>query len=152
MASEQWMINGTLLLLSSYLLSFKSPDRPLLPDLYDHQVLVLHGLAEVGELFRSKWIDGCIPRVADTLYNPFGEDDDDFELNELINRLIFTFINCFAPTISILLDISESGWASSTALNLLLHCVGMSSGTRFVIRLDLSFFKQVFNKTRWSGV
>ena len=42
-----------------------------------------------------------ILRVADTLYNPFGEDDDDFELNELINRLIFTFINCSAPTISI---------------------------------------------------
>ena len=29
-----------------------------------------------------------IPRVADTLYNPFGEDDDDFELNELINRSV----------------------------------------------------------------
>ena len=27
-------------------------------------------------------------RVADTLYNPFGEDDDDFELNELINRCL----------------------------------------------------------------
>ncbi len=25
-------------------------------------------------------------RVAETLYNPFGEDDDDFELNELLNR------------------------------------------------------------------
>ena len=35
---------------------------------------------------------GCIPRVADTLYNPFGEDDDDFELNELINRSIHTFL------------------------------------------------------------
>ena len=25
-------------------------------------------------------------RVAETLYNPFGEDDEDFELNELLNR------------------------------------------------------------------
>lgn len=25
-------------------------------------------------------------RVAETLYNPFGEDDDDFELNQLLNR------------------------------------------------------------------
>jgi len=32
-------------------------------------------------LFFMGWL-----RVADTLYNPFGEDDDDFELNELINR------------------------------------------------------------------
>ena len=30
-------------------------------------------------------------RVADTLYNPFGEDDDDFELNELINRWLKIF-------------------------------------------------------------
>ena len=27
-----------------------------------------------------------VGRVAETLYNPFGEDDDDFELNELLNR------------------------------------------------------------------
>jgi len=32
-------------------------------------------------LFFFGWL-----RVADTLYNPFGEDDDDFELNELLNR------------------------------------------------------------------
>jgi len=32
-------------------------------------------------LFFFGWL-----RVAETLYNPFGEDDDDFELNELINR------------------------------------------------------------------
>merc|ERR1719309_929800 len=32
-------------------------------------------------LFLFGWL-----RVADTLYNPFGEDDDDFELNELLNR------------------------------------------------------------------
>jgi len=32
-------------------------------------------------LFYFGWL-----RVAETLYNPFGEDDDDFELNELINR------------------------------------------------------------------
>ena len=32
-------------------------------------------------LFFFGWL-----RVADTLYNPFGEDDDDFELNGLINR------------------------------------------------------------------
>ena len=24
--------------------------------------------------------------MAETLYNPFGEDDEDFELNELLNR------------------------------------------------------------------
>ena len=32
-------------------------------------------------LFYFGWL-----RVAETLYNPFGEDDDDFELNELLNR------------------------------------------------------------------
>ena len=32
-------------------------------------------------LFIFGWL-----RVAETLYNPFGEDDDDFELNELLNR------------------------------------------------------------------
>ena len=32
-------------------------------------------------LFFFGWL-----RVAETLYNPFGEDDEDFELNELINR------------------------------------------------------------------
>merc|ERR1719320_2214686 len=32
-------------------------------------------------LFIFGWL-----RVAETLYNPFGEDDEDFELNELINR------------------------------------------------------------------
>lgn len=32
-------------------------------------------------LFIFGWL-----RVAETLYNPFGEDDDDFELNELFNR------------------------------------------------------------------
>ena len=32
-------------------------------------------------LFLFGWL-----RVAETLYNPFGEDDEDFELNELINR------------------------------------------------------------------
>ena len=32
-------------------------------------------------LFFFGWL-----RVAETLYNPFGEDDDDFELNGLINR------------------------------------------------------------------
>ena len=32
-------------------------------------------------LFFFGWL-----RVAETLYNPFGEDDDDFELNELIQR------------------------------------------------------------------
>ena len=32
-------------------------------------------------LFLFGWL-----RVAETLYNPFGEDDEDFELNELLNR------------------------------------------------------------------
>ena len=32
-------------------------------------------------LFYFGWL-----RVAETLYNPFGEDDDDFELNDLLNR------------------------------------------------------------------
>ena len=32
-------------------------------------------------LFIFGWL-----RVAETLYNPFGEDDEDFELNELLNR------------------------------------------------------------------
>ena len=32
-------------------------------------------------LFYFGWL-----RVAETLYNPFGEDDDDFALEELINR------------------------------------------------------------------
>ena len=32
-------------------------------------------------LFFFGWL-----RVAETLYNPFGEDDDDFELDELLNR------------------------------------------------------------------
>ena len=32
-------------------------------------------------LFYFGWL-----RVAETLYNPFGEDDDDFEINELLNR------------------------------------------------------------------
>ena len=34
-------------------------------------------------LFIFGWL-----RVAETLYNPFGEDDEDFELNELLNRNI----------------------------------------------------------------
>ena len=34
-------------------------------------------------LFIFGWL-----RVAETLYNPFGEDDEDFELNELLNRRI----------------------------------------------------------------
>ena len=32
-------------------------------------------------LFIFGWL-----RVAETLYNPFGEDDEDFELDELLNR------------------------------------------------------------------
>ena len=32
-------------------------------------------------LFIFGWL-----KVAETLYNPFGEDDEDFELNELLNR------------------------------------------------------------------
>ena len=32
-------------------------------------------------LFLFWWL-----RFAETLYNPFGEDDEDFELNELLNR------------------------------------------------------------------
>ena len=35
--------------------------------------------------FRFLFIFGWL-RVAETLYNPFGEDDEDFELNELLNR------------------------------------------------------------------
>ena len=35
--------------------------------------------------FRFLFVFGWL-RVAETLYNPFGEDDDDFELNELLNR------------------------------------------------------------------
>ena len=35
-------------------------------------------------LFIFGWL-----RVAETLYNPFGEDDEDFELNELLNREIY---------------------------------------------------------------
>merc|ERR550517_69904 len=34
-------------------------------------------------LFYFGWL-----RVAETLYNPLGEDDDDFELNDLLNRHI----------------------------------------------------------------
>ena len=36
-------------------------------------------------LLRFLFIFGWL-RVAETLYNPFGEDDEDFELNELLNR------------------------------------------------------------------
>jgi predicted membrane chloride channel (bestrophin family) len=32
-------------------------------------------------LFLFGWLS-----VSETLYNPFGEDDEDFELNELLNR------------------------------------------------------------------
>ena len=32
-------------------------------------------------LFYFGWL-----RVAETLYNPFGEDDDDFEINDLLDR------------------------------------------------------------------
>ena len=35
--------------------------------------------------FRFMFIFGWL-RVAETLYDPFGEDDEDFELNELLNR------------------------------------------------------------------
>jgi len=39
-------------------------------------------------LFFFGWL-----RVAETLYNPFGEDDDDFELNELIQRHLKVALN-----------------------------------------------------------
>ena len=46
----------------------------------------IQSLSEQKHLF-DLLIDMYIhPRVAETLYNPFGEDDDDFELNELLNR------------------------------------------------------------------
>ena len=95
---------------SSFEKLYFSSDWPLLPNLHDHQILVLYGLAEVSQLLyilyripktnicklcwktifvnNKKILSILIPRVADTLYNPFGEDDDDFELNELINRLV----------------------------------------------------------------
>jgi hypothetical protein len=43
--------------------------------------LVYPFFTNVKFLFYFGWL-----RVAETLYNPFGEDDDDFELNELLNR------------------------------------------------------------------
>ena len=43
-----------------------------------------HGLL-FETLFRFLFIFGWL-RVAETLYNPFGEDDEDFELNEILDR------------------------------------------------------------------
>ena len=47
-----------------------------------HQVDLYYPIfMTVRFLFIFGWL-----RVAETLYNPFGEDDDDFELNELFDR------------------------------------------------------------------
>ena len=42
--------------------------------------------------FKFLFIFGWL-RVAETHYNPFGEDDEDFELNELLNRHIKVAMN-----------------------------------------------------------
>lgn len=44
-------------------------------------------------LFYFGWL-----RVAETLYNPLGEDDEDFELNDLLNRHIRVSFNIVDQT------------------------------------------------------
>ena len=62
---EQWIVAGNQ--------DFKRKDEEV--DLY----------YPIFMTFRFLFVFGWL-RVAETLYNPFGEDDDDFELNELLNR------------------------------------------------------------------
>jgi len=65
LVGEQWIIKGRS--------DFKRKDEEV--DLY----------YPIFMTFRFLFVFGWL-RVAETLYNPFGEDDDDFELNELLNR------------------------------------------------------------------
>ena len=92
------------------------------------------------------WISILTTRVADTLYNPFGEDDDDFELNELINRLVksctsIQMWNLDPPSLPPP-GTSELGWASWTAPNQRLPFAGTFSGTR-------SSFFNLFLASHW---
>ena len=63
---------------------------PLTTDCND-EIIVQQGDEEIDLYYpifmtvRFLFIFGWL-RVAETLYNPFGEDDEDFELNELLNR------------------------------------------------------------------
>ena len=59
-----------------------SKEHLLLQEGKDHfNILWFPVFGIIKFLFYFGWL-----RVAQTLYNPFGEDDDDFELNELIDR------------------------------------------------------------------
>ena len=53
--------------------------------LLKHQNMQVDLYYPIFMTFRFLFVFGWL-RVAETLYNPFGEDDDDFELNELLNR------------------------------------------------------------------
>ena len=47
----------------------------------------MYSLCSLKFLFYFGWL-----KVAESLYNPFGDDDEDFEMNELVDRHMMTVL------------------------------------------------------------
>jgi len=78
--------------------------------------------------------------VAEELLNPFGEDDDNFEINSLIDSLLKVLPLCASLPMSVYLSVLPSGYVSVDA------CVGATNPDRYIQLIVI--FSSVFYNSR----